>query len=368
MNGYAYNPGDLTREAALSMRMLPVSFDTIFKQSYFDGSVHYKHIRNPIMDFIIVNALNSTADVYANKTPSALECVLSWCVQRINASYNLGNYTEEVLDTFYTMPDLPFPWKLNASASPPAFYNSSIAIVPDPPLDSTKAFGMSSHSAFLIMFNFYQNLVPSYLTAANEFTEPTMRYRNIAIPLNPRTRNLTYNPWLGPSNNIERHLNKLAKAMTTVLRTSDTGSEQVNGEAWVVESYVHARWEWFALPAILVFSGLLFLTLTVVNSSRQNNQIGIWKTSALAILLNGVRDDVQTKFETPHLARKQKTRNRAQELRVRLNQKCDGWRLSRGYASPGQHSSTYQRYPRSSRRFASTSYGPSKLTDERDWV
>jgi len=340
MNGYALKPNSMEQEAGLSMRILPISFDATTRESYYNGSISYSHIRNPVMDFIIVSSPNGAPDVYSNKTPVALECALSWCVNRINATSTLGIYREDVLESFQTDPNLPFPWIINEEAST-AHYDSDITITPEPSNNSTTSFGMTSTTAFLVMFNFYQALFPSYITSLNTSSPDQLRAFNTAVPTAPEIRKLRHNPWLKSSASIKKHIDEIAKAMTHTIRSADEGSERWRGSALQLESYIDPRWEWLSLPALLVFCGLIFLILTVLDTSRRSDRIGIWKTSALAVLLNGVRDNNTTRIGTPpQLGR---TRRKVRGLKVRWNQKRSGWRVSRGQASPSLFPSPYQR-------------------------
>jgi len=304
MNGYALEPNSTEQDAGLSMRILLISFDVTTKESYYNGSVLYSHIRNPIMDFIIVSSPNGASDVYLNKTPVALECALSWCVNRINATSTLGIYREEVLESFQTDPNLPFPWIIDEEAST-AHYNSNITITPEPPNNGTTSFGTASTTAFLVMLNFYQALFPSYITSSNASSPDQLRAFNIAVPTVPEIRKLRHKPWLKSSASLMKHMDEIAKAMTHTVRSANEGSDRWRGSALQLESYVDPRWEWLSLPALLIVCGLTFLILTVLDTSRRNDRIGIWKTSALAVLLNGVRDNNTTNIGNPsHFGRK----------------------------------------------------------------
>ncbi|KAK3065128.1 hypothetical protein LTS18_009428, partial [Coniosporium uncinatum] len=140
------------------------------------------------MDLLVVTSPQGTAGVYANATPVALECILSWCVKRINASSVSGNYHEEVLQTFYPNPDIPYPWTINYTAKPipTARYTAEVSIAPDPPLVQGESFGMDAPSALLAMLTLIQNMVPSYWTALNDTDQAQdIRYHNSGFPIAP---------------------------------------------------------------------------------------------------------------------------------------------------------------------------------------
>ena len=52
-----------------------------------------------------------------------------------------------------------------------------------------------------------------------------------------------------------------------------------------------------ALPVVLLLTTLLFLVITMVKASRSD--VGIWKNSALAVLLHDFTDDARKEFGTP---------------------------------------------------------------------
>jgi Protein of unknown function (DUF3176) len=70
----------------------------------------------------------------------------------------------------------------------------------------------------------------------------------------------------------------------------DMSNKTVNGSVAVPEVYVRIRWEWFALPTLLTFSGIVFLVITIVISKRR--KVRLWKSSALALLYHGLEDDI----------------------------------------------------------------------------
>jgi hypothetical protein len=79
----------------------------------------------------------------------------------------------------------------------------------------------------------------------------------------------------------------LAKSMTTYIRSSGlSGTENATGTAYRLETFVHVKWPWLAMPVALVaFSGL-FLTVTMIVNSRKN--VLAWKSNSLALLFHGL--------------------------------------------------------------------------------
>jgi len=110
--------------------------------------------------------------------------------------------------------------------------------------------------------------------------------------------------------------------MTTALRRTAQGFTTVipqwAGDAWEQETRVHIRWPWIILPAALLIFSFLFLAVTIMRSEKDDKKIGIWKSSALAVLFNGLGDDVQdfvgTRTNLGH------AREKAKQLHVQLDQ------------------------------------------------
>jgi hypothetical protein len=82
----------------------------------------------------------------------------------------------------------------------------------------------------------------------------------------------------------------LAKTMTNAMRASG-GAVPVLGTAYERSTYVHIRWGWIALPAIVVLMTGAFLAAAMLRSRTTRTKL--WKSSALAMLFHGL--DVDTR-------------------------------------------------------------------------
>lgn len=331
MSGYAIDAFGKPGEALLT-RLLPLTTNPDRKALY-GGSINFKHVRNPIIDALIVGAVSGPASVYGNIRPVAHECVVSWCVKTIRSSYYLATYKEEVTNTFINTTDGPFPWAVTTITKSPGLnstdmwylLNSNVSITA--PLDGKTAswYGVTNDTAFATTFTF-DDIFPSFITTANISAKPFMRYK--VAQRGPLLRDLSTNPWV--SNNITHHMERLATALTNVIRSSNS-NEMVSGDAYDRENYVFVRWIWLALPLGLLLLTLIFLVATIRKTSKEREQIGIWKTSALATLLYGLPDHYQerianrTSLGTP--------RAKAKKLKVKLLP-TKGWRVSGGMISP----------------------------------
>ena len=91
------------------------------------------------------------------------------------------------------------------------------------------------------------------------------------------------------------YLDLITTSMTNNLRTKIQGTEPVIGPAWDTQRFVRIRWVWISPPVFLLLATLAFVVGTIVKGSRQ--QVGIWKTSALAMLLHGLAGGVRHKLD-----------------------------------------------------------------------
>jgi hypothetical protein len=111
MSGYRIdNSTDSSRGETLLMRTLPLVTNPL-RESLYGGSINFKHIQHPLLDALIVSAVDGSVDsVYTKKLPVARECMLSWYVKTLRSSYSWGGYEEEVVDTFLNTTSAEWPW------------------------------------------------------------------------------------------------------------------------------------------------------------------------------------------------------------------------------------------------------------------
>jgi hypothetical protein len=337
LSGYRINDTSQQRVAgeALLVRAVPLTdFDTK-TPLYGVGSVNFKNIRNPLLDALIASAVNGTQSVYRNEPPLVHECVLSWCVQTLTSSYGAGKYVENVTSTYLDVAEEPssWPWtsfedetgvtmiySQNVTLEPPTSTNRSAGTV----FNHTYSVGKTTVANAMFIFD---DFFPSSYTAQNATAEAVLRYKNYEA--GPFTRYLTFNPWLAP-NNITAHMERLASALTSVVRSSDSNL-MTPGPAFNKENFVSVRWEWLTLPLGLLCISFVFLAATVAKSAIEIDRLGIYKSSAYATLLYGLSDELQHKITrsgstgTP--------RAKAKELKVKL-QPNQGWRVSGNLFSP----------------------------------
>jgi hypothetical protein len=337
LSGYILEEAsNISRKAgeALIVRTIPLTdFDT--KMPLFqNGSISFKNIQYPILDALVASAVNGSDGVYRNEVPIVHECILSWCIQTIKSTYDWGKYSENITSTHLNIPQVPGPWPwetFEVESGTFLLYTQNVTVQPERPEGSNttifnRAYELSNITVANTM-NMFDDIFPSYYTAKEPGAQPVLRHKN--YPDGPKVRTLDFNPWQA-SNNVTRHMERLASAMTNVIRSS-TSKVMISGNAYNKETFVSVRWEWLTLPLGLLCISFIFLAATVAKSAVERDRVGVWKTSAYATLLYGLPDDMQKK-----ITRSSSTgtpRSKAKELKVKL-QPNQGWRVSGNIFSP----------------------------------
>jgi hypothetical protein len=340
LSGYVMNDtdGGNTTGEALLMRTVPLTDYNTKLPLYNLGSISFQHVRNPMLDALVASVSNGVAGVFDHERPAVHECMLAWCVQNIGSSYEWGKYSENITDTYLdtTSEPIQWPWELvEVEAGSITIYTQNLTLKPP------TSFGLRSNpELYDITYNINNNtmsnimgifdeIFPAFYTATSPSSSPKLRFRNWS-GLSPVTREMAFNPWLG-SNNITRHMERLATTMSNVVRSSVT-KKMVTGQAYSKENYVSVRWEWLTLPLGLLFTALIFLCATITKSAAERDRgVRVLKNSAYATLLYGLPDEMQNK-----IIRSNSTgtpRSKAKELKVKL-QPNGGWRISGNVFTP----------------------------------
>ncbi|CAN9102313.1 unnamed protein product [Alternaria alternata] len=305
-----------TTGEALLMRTIPLS-DMDTKEPYYGtGSFSFKDIRYPITDGLIASAANGLDSVYRHESPVVHECILSWCVHRLRSSYEWGVYSESINATFLDLAADPIPWPWTVTDD---FYSYEPNIALEVPAvnssDTNITYSVWNETAFQIMV-IWDDFFPASYTAANMDQKPKLRFKN--YPIGPSTRFLDFNPWMAP-NNVTHHMQRLASALTNVIRSNPQSHELLVGEAYNEEKFIHINWSWLIFPILLLVLSLVFLVATIFKTSKDTNT-GVWKTSAMPALIYSLPKDLQQGLATS-------VTSRSKKVRIRLMPK-QGWRVS----------------------------------------
>lgn len=319
MSGYSVNSDGSAGEALIT-RLFSLR-DQFTRDAIYDGSINFdEHVKTTIQDFIMVATPDGAAGAYKNATPVVHECELHWTVEERETSVKDGVLQEtatEILDldvaetgnTEGNNPWISMGWYgLNFSKS-----------LTDPSSSTPLKFGMGNLTARRTM-QALEEVVPASVTANDAVTVPVAK--TFWRGSKPDTRALrdAVNPWLPPMNATE-YIEGIAAAMTIAARRTgdiaDTQHDEVAGKAWDERTLIQVKWVWITLPLALLFTSLVFLVATIIRSSKEESMLGVWKTSALAVLFNGLGQDVQ---EQPGAHdRLGQARSKAKRLNVQLD-------------------------------------------------
>ncbi|OAG15635.1 hypothetical protein CC77DRAFT_1065702 [Alternaria alternata] len=337
----------LLRTIALSAAM--TSVNPLSATPFFGGSIHFKDVYLPFLDAIIVSAADGTASsVYDRQRPVAQECMLSWCVKTLKSTYALGDYEETVTKTFLntTARQRPYPWTGRSAVflGEEAFWSEfqgNLSIRPpgaDPRVDD---YGMSNET-FARTQALFDEIFPSTITVANTISPPWWRIRIYAWGRN-QLHPFTSCPWLAP-NNVTRYLERLATAMTNVVRTYNS-HDFVRGRAYSQTTFIVVHWEWLTFPLALLLCSLVFLIATIMKTSRTaDGGVGVWKTSALPTLIYSLPKDTQEAVASQSRW-KNGSEKESRKVKIRLLPK-HGWRVSgQEHLSPTPNTNSSRRAP-----------------------
>jgi hypothetical protein len=311
----------------LLMRTLPLVTNPDRKTLY-GGSIKFKHIDRPILDALIVSSADgSTNSVYRNEIPVAHECMLAWCVKTLRSSYSWGNYEEIVEETFFNTTESPYPWSteyLPEFLGTSVDYYGNISIYPPAVDREGQGYGVSNETMVDTVFSF-DEIFPSLITVADPTAKPFLKVRTSFVD-RVMFRAFHFNPWLAP-NNVTHHMERIANAMTDVVRSDVESNEFVPGQAFAPETYVEVKWAWLAFPLAMLTLCLMFLVATMIKTSRGTDEnIGVWKTSALPTLIYSLPQEMRHNLTTTSIWRSTSS-GEAKKVKIRLmpNQ---GWRVS----------------------------------------
>jgi hypothetical protein len=170
----------------------------------------------------------------------------------------------------------------------------------------------------------FDRMFPAFTTVANETASGLLRWR-LGHPTDVRTKLLNMNPWLLP-HNITRHFERLATALTNVVRSDANSNELLAGDAFIDETYVAVHWAWLTFPlAMLAFSTVFLIATVIKTSEASHGDMGVWKTSAMPTLIYSLPQDVRHNFTSTSTWRSESGGAKKVKIRLKPDQ---GWRVS----------------------------------------
>jgi hypothetical protein len=332
MSGYIANgtDGSQSQGEALLVRLFP--FTTITqKKPILGGSVKFKNTRNSILDTLVVSS-TSAENVYQHKLPTAQECVLYWCVKTIASSYDSGQYSEDVRDTYRNSTPGDFPWisyelpLIDNTPSSWIIYDQNVTIDRQPSMNSNTSMIISNNTyevdnvTMANVQTIFDNIFPSYYTDHGPSGKLTLRYKEYYDGAS--FRELSSNSWQAP-NNVSRHFERLALSMTNSMRSSSS-VEWLQGVAFRDETFVSIKWEWLSFPILLLVLSLVFLVATMIKTSG-DGATALWKTSAMPTLIYSLPKEAQGQFASSSTWNSGKGAPRKTRIKLLPNM---GWRVS----------------------------------------
>ncbi|KAF2644167.1 hypothetical protein P280DRAFT_546987 [Massarina eburnea CBS 473.64] len=324
MTGYDIDHGTNHSGEVLLMRAQPL-LDVSTRDPLLGYTPKLKPIRNPLAHVVIVSG-GDVMKVQRNETPIANECMISWCVKNMLSEYSEGGYTEIVNRTLVNTTDGPNPWTtfpfydgLGKVAGITYIYSENVTLT-----SPSGAMYEIDNMTQVQTLSLFDDVFPSSYTITNSTDEldAMLRYKQY-ITKNPWMRNMTYNPWM--FSNVSAHMDNMVTALTNLIRSAEDHTEMMKGPAFDKESIVDVRWEWMALPLGLLGLTFIFLGATIIRNSMEQDQVGVYKTSAIATLLYGLPEGMQRKIAESNV---EKTpRSNAKETKVKWVPQR-GWRFS----------------------------------------
>jgi hypothetical protein len=325
MAGYSVDKNTAHSDEVLRERAQPI-YDLFTREVLPGYPTKLNNSRNPLAHAIIVSG-GGMENVRLNATPTAHECVISWCAKTLNSTYAEGVYTEDITHTVVNSSVGSSPWQAHE-----LFDDDGISLGIDfEYVENVIIVGGKGEQyeidnlTHVLTLSIFDDIFPSTYTVVNSTYDADSMLRDEQyLTQKIITRNLTYNPFV--YDNVTEQMDNLAIALTNQMRSAPKNTEEITGPAFDLESYVDVRWAWLSLPLGLLAITFVFLVGTIIRSSTELEHVGVWKTSAIATLLYGLPDSMQQRITdskghgTP--------RAQAKEMRVKWLPK-EGWRWSR---------------------------------------
>lgn len=134
----------------------------------------------------------------------------------------------------------------------------------------------SPNQQFRTGFTSRLDLVDQFLAIANPLEEQEFNYELEANKFSSSTA----------FDNFTALFDRIASAMTDVIQSSTNPNiSSVPLDVYGQEIYVDVRWRWMLMPLSVVFISLVFMLLTIFESSKKEY---LFKTSILAIMFHGL--------------------------------------------------------------------------------
>lgn len=212
---------------------------------------------------------------FANPHPplANTECALWMCIQTYKTTINSTIQHQEILSTYDNV-NIGYH-NLNVSGIPfdGGSYYDFPELPSETPSDKNNGFSVNLWAYLALQQYIHKSMQGSvYWNASQHFSNDLIR-----------------GIWNGTTN-PHTWINNVALSMSNVVRSTNTSSRpEYNGTALALT--IRIRWEWLTIPAILVVTSIVFLTMVVTQTMY--SPVQSWKGSPLTLLLFDVDQDTR---------------------------------------------------------------------------
>jgi hypothetical protein len=201
---------------------------------------------------------------------SATECSLVPCVQEYSISVSGGRLAARILSTTYgTLPETSALW---SASVPSSSLNFTISL--------EVLYAIASGIFYLLQGNATRIILDNTThPSTNSFTiTPGTTYGNRDVSPDSLAYVLQYRGFESTMHDIASQLTYLTFAASDI---------SISGSMGIVESLVHVRWRWLALPIAVVCLGVAFLVATII-ATRRHRDLPVWKSSIVPFFFEDV--------------------------------------------------------------------------------
>lgn len=271
-----------------------------------------------ILTLISRVALHDTGDlvpgVGREQVQVATECALAMCVQEHNLSVVSGIVQHSIKSV-----EQPFSMKDISTSPYAADYDIKAATI-----NNTRYFVEGSWTVPLVLLEIMATL-PGNVTA-DYYTNQTTD----SAPKNDgditSTTDLASSFYAGLI--FTQAIDNMATSVSQYMRS--LSEDTTTGHAHNMETYIHVRWYWIALPAVLVASGVALLFIAMIQTSQSG--LEVWKSSSLPLWFHGPPNGRVNSFanglqRVNTLVEMEAEAGQIQVTLEKVNDETDGWTL-----------------------------------------
>ncbi|KAL1311530.1 hypothetical protein AAFC00_001651 [Neodothiora populina] len=249
---------------------------------------NYQNAEILLAAFTLLRAADEYANnhsTWENSRPAAMECGLKLCLKAINATVTQTKLMEVMLNTtskkikqsYLVVADYePTDTAGHVSLDENSAYQTQYSQRDDFQLDA------SSFNQSWIHPDTTYNVSQVFIDSSIAFLINTFGQKGALVWGGPMFEHDYLQP-LYSSQNWTAAFESVANSLTNVLQNS--GQSPLEGVAMNWTTKYHIRWAFMTLPAVVMLSGIIFTTFSIIETRRQ--QIPAWKTNALAAIAYG---------------------------------------------------------------------------------